>query len=214
MPIECVVIDGDPREAIAALPANVGAQLLFMTESRHPTGSMIETLLRTAPVPVLVTKRPSVRTRKELERDMRVSQIMVSPVETIGMEEPAERAWERMRASGVRHLVVMDGKRIVGVVSDRDRSRPAGPGVTVADVMTRDPVTTTPHATVRELANALRGNVIGCVPVVDGERLVGIVTTTDVLDLVGRGAERPVEQGKRWTLKHRGPRQGKLRRTR
>ena len=36
--------------------------------------------------------------------------------------------------------------------------------------------------------------------------LIGIVTTTDLLDLIGRGVERPVAHAKRWTLKHRGPR--------
>ena len=65
-----------------------------------------------------------------------------------------------------------------------------------------------------EMTTLARITVIGCVPVLDRDRLVGIVTTTDVLDLVGRGAERPVDQAKRWTLKHRGPRQQKSRRSR
>jgi acetoin utilization protein AcuB len=82
-------------------------------------------------------------------------------------------------------------------------------GKSVAEVMTSRPVTVAPDTTVREAANRLRGRKIGCLPVVEKGRLVGIVTTTDLLDLLGRGAERPVEMGKRWTLKHRGPRRKK-----
>ncbi len=40
----------------------------------------------------------------------------------------------------------------------------------------------------------------------EGKKVVGIVTTTDLLDLVGRGAERPVATSERWVLKDRGPR--------
>lgn len=150
---------------------------------------------------------------------MRVGEVMTSKVETIAPDASADDAWERMRAGDIRHLVVVEGRRVVGVISDRDLGGPKvedtwRAGKTVADLMSAPPVTTTPHATVREAANLLRGNVVGCVPVLDGERLVGLITTTDVLDLVGRGAERPVEQGKRWTLKHRGPRRDKLRRPR
>jgi acetoin utilization protein AcuB len=52
----------------------------------------------------------------------------------------------------------------------------------------------------------LRGRTIGCLPVTEDGKLVGIVTTTDLLEAVGRGAERPVSKGKRRILKSRGPR--------
>ncbi len=150
---------------------------------------------------------------------MRIGDIMSTKVETIDPAAPAEDAWRKMRALRVHHLVVTDGRRIAGVISDRDlggtRVAPAArAGRSVRDLMTPDVTTIGPRATVREVANLLRGNLFGCVPVVDGQKLVGIVTITDLLDLVGRGAERPVEMAKRWTLKHRGPRQQKLRRPR
>lgn len=150
---------------------------------------------------------------------MRIGDIMTTKVETIAPTELAETARDRMHADNIRHLVVVDGKNVVGVISDRDLGGTQADETklaqqTVADLMHKHPITTTPHATIRDAANLLRGYVIGCAPVLDGDRLVGIVTTTDVLDLVGRGAERPVDQAKRWTLKHRGPRQQKSRRPR
>ncbi len=145
---------------------------------------------------------------------MRIGDVMTARVETIAPTESAEDAWQRMRELGLRHLVVVEGKKIVGVLSDRDLRDAERARKSASELMTPEPITTTPNATVREVANRLRGYVIGCLPVVDDGRLVGIISTTDLLDLVGRGAERPVEQGKRWTLKHRGPRRQKARRSR
>lgn len=121
-----------------------------------------------------------------------------------------------MRARRTHHLVVTEGKNVVGVVSDRDVGARAldRKATTVAEVMTSQVKTAPPNATVRQVANLLRGHIIGCLPVVDKGRLVGIVTITDLLDLLGRGAERPVEMAKRWTLKHRGPRRQKAQRAR
>jgi acetoin utilization protein AcuB len=60
--------------------------------------------------------------------------------------------------------------------------------------------------TVRKAANLLRGRTIGCLPVVEEGKLVGIVTISDLLERIGRGSERPIERGRRWILKGRGPR--------
>lgn len=145
---------------------------------------------------------------------MRIGDVMSSRVETIGPSASTEDAWQAMRALRTHHLVVTEGKKVLGVISDRDLGRRAldRKSGTVSERMTPNPITTTPHATVRQVANLLRGHVIGCLPVVDNDRLVGIVTITDLLDLLGRGAERPVEMAKRWTLKHRGPRRQKAQR--
>ncbi|HET7451198.1 MAG TPA: CBS domain-containing protein, partial [Thermoanaerobaculia bacterium] len=52
----------------------------------------------------------------------------------------------------------------------------------------------------------LRGRSIGSLPVLESEKLVGIVTTTDLLTLIGKGAERPIAKPPRWVMKGRGPR--------
>lgn len=139
---------------------------------------------------------------------MRVRDIMHTKVETISLRESAAAAFERMRGARIRHLVVQDGKKIVGVLSDRDV---AGMGSlrqveTVEDVMTSPAITCSPHLTLRQAANLLRGRTMGCLPILEDGKIVGIVTTTDLLDLVGAGAERPVPKTRRWILKDRGPR--------
>jgi acetoin utilization protein AcuB len=135
---------------------------------------------------------------------MRVREFMTRNVETVEERVPASEAAERMRASRIRHLVVVRGREVRGVLSDRDVAGAAdGP---VGGLMIEDPVTAAPDDTLRRAANLLRGNRVGCLPVVDGGRVVGIVTTTDILDLVGRGAERPVAESLRRDLTKRGPR--------
>ena len=144
---------------------------------------------------------------------MRLQDVMSTEIETVAPTTSVGEARSLMRAQGIHHLLVRDERRIVGVVSDRDLggrvaarsgSAEARP---VAEVMTWNLATAIPTMTVRQAANLLRGRSIGCLPVLDGDRPVGIVTTTDLLELIGRGAERPIERSTRWTLRGRGARQ-------
>lgn len=143
---------------------------------------------------------------------MRLQDIMSRDIKTIRPTASAAEARESMRLAGVRHLLVMDGRDVVGIMSDRDlggRARTGGKrsdGPSVADLMTTTVITAEPETTIRQAANLLRGHVIGCLAVLDGTKAVGIVTTTDLLDLIGRGAERPVERSIPRTLSSRGRR--------
>jgi len=138
---------------------------------------------------------------------MRVQDIMTRKVETIASTEPVEAAVERMRQKRIRHLVVMRRADLVGIVSEGDlREFGAGERLRVEDVMTAPAIAATADMTIRKVANLLRRRSLGCLPVVEHGRIVGIVTTTDLLERIGRGAERPADEGKRWTLKGRGPR--------
>ena len=66
--------------------------------------------------------------------------------------------------------------------------------------MSEQVVTAPADATIRQAANLMRGRGIGCLAVVADEKPVGIVTITDLLELIGRGVERPIERSTRWTL--------------
>lgn len=115
---------------------------------------------------------------------MRLGDIMETAVDTIGLEDRAELAWERMRLGRFHHFVVMNDRAVVGVLSDRDLGGARGArlreGRQVADLMTLNVVTATPTTTVREAANLMRGRSIGCLPVVDKGSLRGIITVTDL----------------------------------
>ncbi len=142
---------------------------------------------------------------------MRLSEIMSTPVATVSISSKLGTVREEMRRRKIHHLVVLDGKRVAGVVSARDLTA-ADDDLDVVDKMAAPVVTAGPDTTLREAANLLRGHAVGCLPVTDRGKLVGILTVSDLLELVGKGVERPIEMGKRWTLKHRGPRQRRMRR--
>jgi len=98
-------------------------------------------------------------------------------------------ALARMRRAQVRHLLVMDAGRLVGIVSHRDWPRldPPGPrgrrqSRPIASIMTEDPVTVAPEAPVAVAARALLERKIGCLPVRDGDDILGIFTTSDALE--------------------------------
>ncbi len=136
---------------------------------------------------------------------MRLQEIMSTRVITIGPDEPASAAWSRMEREGIRHLVVAEGRRPLGVLSERDLGGRKGGAVrrgrTVRDLMTRHVASARPSTTLREAANLMRGRLIGSLPVVEDGRVVGIVTATDVLEELGRGSSRPAVRAKRQSMR-------------
>jgi acetoin utilization protein AcuB len=133
---------------------------------------------------------------------------MSTEVLSVSPNLPLSEARTRMKTGGVHHLLVQKDREIVGVVSERDLggTKLAARNGVVADVMTENVVTASPEATIRQAANLLRGRSIGCLPIVEEGRAVGIVTTTDLLELLGRGVEKPIRRSTRWTLRDRGAR--------
>lgn len=126
---------------------------------------------------------------------MRLNEIMTTRVVTVPAGAPAEDAWALMWRRRIRHLVVTDGNAIAGIVSQRDLGGRAGEqlraGHTVREMMSANIVTADISMTLRQAANLMRSRMIGSLPVVDDDKLVGIVTATDVLDQLGRGFTRP-----------------------
>lgn len=130
---------------------------------------------------------------------MLVQDIMTRQVVAIGPDVPIRDATGLMQQRNVRHFPIVEsggGDRLVGIVSDRDvrtvgsEHPSAPPGVTmtspVREVMSSPVVTAHPLDPVEEAARVLRERKIGAMPVVEEERLVGIVTGTDFLDALVR----------------------------
>jgi acetoin utilization protein AcuB len=137
---------------------------------------------------------------------MRLLDVMTKPVKSVSPDALAATAREQMRRDRIHHLVVRRNGDVVGVLSERDTRVDAAGERRVGEVMSAHVVTATSDTTVRQAANLMRGRSVGCLPIVDDGKLVGIVTVTDLLTALGRGAEREVSRGKRWTMKDRGPR--------
>ena len=132
-----------------------------------------------------------------------VRDIMTAEVTTLGRNDSLLLAKDIMNLGRVRHFPVVDDDEVVGVVSQRDlykaslgsvmkygekAQRTFLDGIAVKEVMV-DPLTIPPDAPVQEAARLMIENKIGCLPVLDGAQLVGIVTETDILQLVAELAE-------------------------
>lgn len=97
------------------------------------------------------------------------------------------RAWAMMQEHRIRHLPVVDGGRVLGVLSDRDlelvkRMRGVDPDdVTVDETMARDLLTVSPDSPLAEAARQMAQRKVGSAVVIDAGVPVGIFTTTDAL---------------------------------
>ena len=127
-----------------------------------------------------------------------VRDIMTVEVTTLGRNDTLLLAKDIMNLGRVRHFPVVEDDELVGVVSQRDLYR-ASLGtvmqygekaqraflesVAVKEVMA-DPIAIGPDAMVRDAARLMLEHKIGCLPVLEDSRLVGIVTETDMLQVV------------------------------
>lgn len=124
---------------------------------------------------------------------LQVKDSMSREIVTLSPDETAATALAVCRERRIRHLPVLRGGRLVGIVSDRDlRSSTPALGdpartaalqeVLVQDVMAPEVVTVLPDDPIELAANTMREHRIGCLPVLEGDELVGILTASDVMD--------------------------------
>ncbi len=133
-------------------------------------------------------------------------EIMTTSVTTLAHDGSLLNGALLMRHTGFRHLPVVKGAAVIGVLSDRDVNRAApsmfGPlsqeeynrifqSTSIEEVMTKEPYTAQPDTPVRDVVNVLCERKIGAVPVVaESGDLVGIVTRADLLRLLEDLLER------------------------
>ena len=88
-----------------------------------------------------------------------------------------------MEMEDIRHVPVVDNDKLVGILTDRDVQKHAGylESTLINAAMVREPITAAPEMTVETAALLLITNHVRALPVVENGRLVGIITTTDLL---------------------------------
>ncbi len=115
-----------------------------------------------------------------------VSQVMSAPVRAIQRTATLDDARDMCRRWSVRHLPVLDGARLVGILSDRDLRRASGCGrrgdFPIDELMTRHPVCVPLAASVSRAAALLLSHHCSALPVGDDCNLQGIVTVEDLID--------------------------------
>jgi acetoin utilization protein AcuB len=132
---------------------------------------------------------------------MSANDLMTSNPVTVTPDTTVAEVWDLMRERGIRHVPVVDGAAVVGMVSDRDLAHfdlgrlltiegaeavRRELGMPIVKLMSADVVTVEPEADLGEVIDMLLEHRIGAVPVVRPENgeLIGIVSYIDVLNAV------------------------------
>ncbi len=134
---------------------------------------------------------------------LRLKDIMTRDVHTVGRNDQLAVADALMKQARIRHLPVLDSDGVVcAVVSQRDLFRGAllralGFGgraedkmlkqIAVKEIMSEPVHTASPETTVAEAGRVMIERKIGCLPVIEGGKLVGLVTETDFVRLIAEG---------------------------
>jgi CBS-domain-containing membrane protein len=127
---------------------------------------------------------------------MKVKDIMVKEVATLDINDELSLANDIMRLGRIRHLPVVDGPRLVGIISERDlfrsslaqalgyaskETRDLMKTLRIKDVMVSSVITIPPDTDVCEATKIMMEEKIGCLPIVEDNMMVGLITETDIL---------------------------------
>ena len=153
--------------------------------------------------------------QSDAERWVSVGSMMHTPVITVTPTMSLAEVQRVMRDSNIRHVPVVSGKHLVGIITDRDlREASPSPATTltrgeiayqmattpIKTCMTTDVVWISPDITMVDAARVLVQRTIDCLPVVDHGTLVGVVTAIDCASICADGKRRITwETTRRWT---------------
>jgi acetoin utilization protein AcuB len=133
---------------------------------------------------------------------MKVRELMTGGLISVTPETPVVEARQTMITQRIRHLLVTEDRRLLGIVTDRDirlnlPSQATSLSVwemnyllarlTVGEVMTKSVIIIGPDREARDAARLMIEHKIGALPVVDDDHLIGIVTETDILRAFAQG---------------------------
>jgi CBS domain-containing protein len=132
----------------------------------------------------------------EMKKNEPISSIMTREVVTLSLKDTLYSAEKRMKVNHIRHMPVVDGDRLIGLISLSDLQRvsfidaysregtedtPVYNMLSIKDLMIKNPLTATPKTTILEVSKLLASKEFHSLPVVEDDKLVGIITTTDLL---------------------------------
>ena len=106
---------------------------------------------------------------------------MTASVEMVRPDDDVATVREVLRRRQIRQLPVVAAERVIGIVTDRDVRGVTDATTIVETVMSPSPLTTTPATPVEVAAALLRTRKIGALPVIEGDRMVGIISESDLL---------------------------------
>ncbi len=181
---------GDTAKRIVEAARAVQADLIIMpTHGRHGLphfflGSVAERVVRDASCPVLTFKPKGLNPQQKV-----VEEVMLKEPPTVGPSHTLDQVHQAMEESGLRSIPVMEGDRLVGIITDRDLRLHSGhlQERRVNLAMSSGPVSVAPTMALSEAAQLLVKLKVGALPVLEGGKLVGMVSTDEVIQALVSG---------------------------
>jgi len=127
---------------------------------------------------------------------MKISEIMTKAAVTDSADDTIAEACEKMRHAQTSSILIMDGERLVGIFTERDVvklvARDLDPKETrLKDVMTTDIITIGPFTTLKEAANIMATKWIRHIPIVEGSKVVGMISQRDLTGVLAAALHEP-----------------------
>jgi CBS domain-containing protein len=127
---------------------------------------------------------------------MKISEIMTKAAVTDSADDTIAEACDKMRHAQTSSILIMDGERLVGIFTERDVvklvARDLDPKETrLKDVMTTDIITIGPFTTLKEAANIMATKWIRHLPIVEGSKVVGMISQRDLTGVLAEALHEP-----------------------
>ncbi|NJL85432.1 MAG: universal stress protein [Leptolyngbyaceae cyanobacterium SM1_1_3] len=161
------------------LPLMIGAAIAYLVSDQVDSGSIYTRLLENQGVRLEQTPSES-----NPWANLKAADLMQQRVETLSVHLPIAEAMQAFARSHHRGFPVTHKSRLVGIVTQTDLSKAGNSldaSLKLADIMTPDPVTVGPEASLTHVLHLLNRLKVSRLPVVEGPKLVGIITRGDII---------------------------------
>ena len=127
---------------------------------------------------------------------MKISEIMTQAAVTDSSEDTLTEACDKMRHAQTSSILIMDGQRMIGIVTERDVVKAVAHGLDpketrVKDLMTTDIVTIGPMTTLKDAAEIMASKWIRHLPIVEGSKVVGMISQRDLTGVLAKALHEP-----------------------
>lgn len=162
------------------LPLMIGTVASYLVAEKMETGSLYDRQLEARGIHLEKSTR-----NQEPWTVLTAAQVMQSKVETLSSDMTLEESIQKFSQSSHRTFPVLKKGRLVGMVSQIDIANPTQRGLTnqtpLSTIMTHEPIRIEPSDTLAHVLHLFDRYNLSSLPVVDGLRLVGIITRTDII---------------------------------
>ncbi|MEI2580083.1 chloride channel protein [Scytonema sp. PRP1] len=162
------------------LPLMIGAVVAYLVAEKVVPGSLYDRLLELSGIHL--EKEPN---KEGFLAQLLAADVMQRRVETLSSQMTVEEAVQAFSQSRHRNFPVIEDGKVVGIVTQKDianmTSQQVDGDTLISEIMTPEPVTVSPTATLAYVLHLLNRYNLSCLPVTENRRLVGIITRSDII---------------------------------